>query len=173
MEPEFNLILEYETTSGLRYNRFTRRLSRQPNNGHRTRVRAAGGRFQSRSAGSDPKTDRQTGTAEFIQVGPEHRNFRLRHHARTARQVMIEALLAEMSGVRIEDVTIFIATGTHRRNTTQEIEKMIGADLARTCRVICHDARDAKSLVYVGNTSTGVRILLNQEWLASEFKITT
>src|SRR5215475_3897557 len=89
------------------------------------------------------------------------------------RQVMIEALLAEMSGVRMEDVTIFIATGTHRRNTTEEIEKMTGTDLARNCRIICHDARDDKSLVHVGNTSTGVRILLNKEWLASEFKVTT
>src|SRR5215475_1162181 len=89
------------------------------------------------------------------------------------RQVMIESLLSEMSGVRMEDVTIFIATGTHRRNTTEEIEKMIGTDLARNCRIICHDARDDKSLVHVGNTSTGVRILLNKEWLASEFKVTT
>src|SRR5215831_14738741 len=89
------------------------------------------------------------------------------------RQVMIEALLAEMPGVWLNEVTIFIATGTHRRNTTEEIEKMIGADLARNCRIICHDARDEKSLVHVGNTSTGARILLNKEWLASEFKITT
>jgi nickel-dependent lactate racemase len=89
------------------------------------------------------------------------------------RQIMIEALLSEMPGVRLDDVTILIATGTHRRNTTEEIEKMIGADLARNCRIICHDARDNTSLVHVGNTSTGVRILLNKEWVASEFKITT
>ena len=31
------------------------------------------------------------------------------------RQLMVEALLAEMPGVRMEDVTVFIATGTHRR----------------------------------------------------------
>src|SRR4051812_32156248 len=32
------------------------------------------------------------------------------------RQIMIEALLAEMPGVRLSDVRILIATGTHRRN---------------------------------------------------------
>jgi nickel-dependent lactate racemase len=89
------------------------------------------------------------------------------------RQVMVEALLSEMPGLRMEDVTIFIATGTHRRNTAEEIEKMIGRELAQSCRVICHDARDESSLVHAGNTSTGVRVLLNRGWVESDFKITT
>ena len=89
------------------------------------------------------------------------------------RQLMLEALFAEMPGVRHEDVTIFIATGTHRRNNDAEIEKMIGAEFARSCRVVCHDARDNASLVEVGHTSTGVRVLLNRGWVESDFKITT
>src|SRR5215471_17682350 len=56
------------------------------------------------------------------------------------RRLMLEALFAEMPGIRREDVTIFIATGTHRRNSDAEIEKMIGAEFARSCRVVCHDA---------------------------------
>src|SRR5262245_37274328 len=63
------------------------------------------------------------------------------------RQLMLEALFAEMPGVRHQDVTIFIATGTHRRNSAAEIEKMIGEEFARTCNVVCHDARDNASLV--------------------------
>jgi nickel-dependent lactate racemase len=89
------------------------------------------------------------------------------------RQLMLEALFAEMPEVRRDDVTIFIATGTHRRNNDAEIEKMIGAEFARTCRVVCHDARDSASLVDVGLTSTGVRVLLNRGWVESDFKITT
>ena len=90
------------------------------------------------------------------------------------RQLMLEALFAEMpSGVRREDVTIFIATGTHRQNSDPEIEKMIGARFARTCRVVCHDARDDASLVHVGDLKTGVRVLLNRGWVESDFKITT
>src|SRR5262245_53050425 len=68
------------------------------------------------------------------------------------RQVMLEALFSEMPGVPLQDVTIFIATGTHRRNNDAEIERMIGREFARVCRVVCHDARDASSLVHVGNT---------------------
>ena len=89
------------------------------------------------------------------------------------RQVILEPLLSEMPGIRLEDVTIFIATGTHRRNNEAEIERMIGREFARSCRIICHDARDAASLTHVGQTSTGVRVLLNREWVASDFKITT
>ena len=89
------------------------------------------------------------------------------------RQVMIEALLSEMRGVQLQDVTIFIATGTHRRNSDEEIERMVGREFARGCRIICHNARDGASLVHVGNTSTGVRVVLNREWVQSDFKITT
>ncbi len=89
------------------------------------------------------------------------------------RQVMLEALLSEMPSTRLNDVTIFIATGTHRRNNNEEIERMIGREFARSCRIVCHDARDTASLVHVGDTSTGVHVLLNREWVASDFKITT
>src|SRR4029450_8386688 len=75
--------------------------------------------------------------------------------------------------VQHKDVTIFIATGTHRRNSDSEIEKMIGAEFAQSCRVVCNDAGDAASLVEVGRTQTGVRVLLNRGWVESDFKITT
>jgi nickel-dependent lactate racemase len=89
------------------------------------------------------------------------------------RQIMIEALISEMPGVRMEDITVFIATGTHRANTPAEIEKMLGTEIARRCRIICHNARDGASLTLVGKTSTGAPVLLNREWLKTEFKITT
>src|SRR5262249_5886181 len=37
----------------------------------------------------------------------------------------------------------------------------------------CHDARNRESLVHAGDTKTGVRVMLNREWLESDFKITT
>ncbi len=89
------------------------------------------------------------------------------------RQLMIEALVAEMPGVRLEDITIFIATGTHRANTPEEIEGMLGREFARGCRILCHNARDKESLVDVGDTPTGVRVLLNRDWVQCDFKITT
>jgi nickel-dependent lactate racemase len=89
------------------------------------------------------------------------------------RELMLRALFAEMPDVRMEDVTVLIATGTHRANTPAEIERMLGAEIAGRCRIVCHNARDAESLVDVGNTRNGVRVLLNRAWVESDFRITT
>ncbi len=89
------------------------------------------------------------------------------------RQLMLEALFSEMPGVRPSDITLFIATGTHRANTPDELQEMLGDDIATNYRIICHDARDHSSLTRVGETTTGVPILLNREWARSDFKITT
>jgi lactate racemase len=89
------------------------------------------------------------------------------------RREMLRALFEEMPSVRDEDVTILIATGTHRVNTAAELERMVGADVLRRYKVVNHDSRDEKSLVSVGNTSTGVPVLLNRLWLDADFRITT
>src|SRR5438445_3028872 len=89
------------------------------------------------------------------------------------RQLMLEALFSEIPDLRMEDVTVFIATGTHRRNSNEEIERMLGREIAQRCRIVCHNARDNDSLVHAGNTSNGVKVLLNREWVNSDFKITT
>ena len=64
------------------------------------------------------------------------------------RPQMLRAILEEMPEVRTEDVTVFIATGTHRGNTAEEVEAMLGPDLAGELRVVMHDARDSESLTY-------------------------
>jgi len=89
------------------------------------------------------------------------------------RQLQIEALLEEMPGVRDEDITILIATGTHRANTAAELERMFGASLVRRFRIINHDARDSKALRHVGTTTSGVPAYLNRAWLDAEVRITT
>jgi nickel-dependent lactate racemase len=86
---------------------------------------------------------------------------------------MLRALFEEMPQVRPEDVTILIATGTHRVNTPQELEQMLGPELARCCRVVNHDARNAAALTRVGTTTTGAPVYLNREWVDADFRITT
>ncbi|HKB09250.1 MAG TPA: nickel-dependent lactate racemase [Vicinamibacterales bacterium] len=89
------------------------------------------------------------------------------------RREMLEALFAEMPSVRPGDVTILVATGTHRCNTPAEIGAMLGADIARRCRVVNHDSRDRSALVHIGETTTGVQVFLNRLWLDAELRITT
>jgi lactate racemase len=89
------------------------------------------------------------------------------------RQLMLQALFEEMPDVSADDVTILIATGTHRTNTPAEIEKMVGADIAGRYRVLNHDSRDPASHVSVGTTSTGVSVALNRAFIDADVRITT
>ncbi len=89
------------------------------------------------------------------------------------RQEMLAALFEEMSDIPRDDITILIATGTHRTNTPAELEQMLGADIARRYRVVNHDSRDRASLAYVGKTTTDVPVHLNRAWIDADIKITT
>jgi nickel-dependent lactate racemase len=89
------------------------------------------------------------------------------------RSEMLRALFEEMPQVSPEDVTILIATGTHRINTPAELERMLGRDILSRYRVVNHDSRDPATLGRAGNTSTGVPVFLNREWLDVDVRITT
>ncbi len=89
------------------------------------------------------------------------------------RRDTLEALFAELPDVRMDDVTILIATGTHRVNTPEELERMLGREIVSRCRVINHNSRDASVLQHVGTTSTGVPVYLNRAWLNADVRITT
>jgi len=61
--------------------------------------------------------------------------------------------------VRRDDVTILVATGTHRPPTEDELESMLG-DSRHEFRVRIHDCD--RDLVEVGTTSHGTRVFLNR-----------
>ena len=89
------------------------------------------------------------------------------------RREMLAALFAEMPEVRAEDITILIATGTHRTNTPAELETMLGADIVRRYRVLNHDSRDRASLAPAGTTKNGVAVSIKREFLDADIRITT
>ena len=89
------------------------------------------------------------------------------------RRDQILALFEEMPGVPDTDVTIFIATGTHRSNTPAELERMLGRHILGRFRVVNHDSRDETTLAHVGVTATGVPVYLNREFLQADVRITT
>ena len=89
------------------------------------------------------------------------------------RQDQLAVIFDELPQVRPEDVTILIATGTHRSNTDQELERMLGRDILSRYRVVNHDSRDRSALAGAGTTSTGVQVFLNRLWLEADVRITT
>jgi nickel-dependent lactate racemase len=86
---------------------------------------------------------------------------------------MLQALFEELPQVRPDDVTILIATGTHRGNSDQELERMLGREILSQYRVTNHNSRDSSTLARVGTTSTGVQVYLNRQWLDADVRITT
>jgi len=89
------------------------------------------------------------------------------------REAMLRALFEEMPGHSTDDVTILIATGTHRTNTRAELERMLGHDIVANYTIVNHDSRDDASLAYLGDTRHGAPIYLNKKWLAADVRITT
>ena len=90
------------------------------------------------------------------------------------RHLMIPAILAELDGVvRLEDVVILVATGTHRGNDDAELRRMFGDEVVDRVRIVNHDARDRHQLVWMGTFGDGVPVWLNREWTEADVRITT
>ena len=88
-------------------------------------------------------------------------------------KTLLPTLLGELRHVPPENITILIATGTHRTNTDAELVDMLGEEVVRNYRVINHDGFDGDSLETIGSTETGIEVRLNRRWVESDIRITT
>lgn len=90
------------------------------------------------------------------------------------RHLMIPAILDELDGiVDLDDVTVLVATGTHRGNTEAELRAMFGDAVVDSVRIVNHDARDPGSLTYLGRFGKDVPVWLNAAWVEADVRITT
>lgn len=77
-------------------------------------------------------------------------------------------------GVRAENITIIVATGTHRSLSEAELRKMFDRSVfERSINIICHDCRDESNLKFVGTTSRGTDLFVNRLYLEADVKILT
>jgi nickel-dependent lactate racemase len=89
------------------------------------------------------------------------------------REAMLSVIFEELDATLPEDVVILIATGTHRKNTPEELAGMLGPEIAKGYPVQNHDSRDDSNLVRLPDASEGVPLLLDRRWLEADFRITT
>jgi lactate racemase len=78
----------------------------------------------------------------------------------------------EQGGISRENVTVLIATGLHRPATEDEIREIIGPDLYGHIRVVNHHAKVLAEHRYLGDSSTGTPVHIDERFMAADLHIT-
>jgi len=85
---------------------------------------------------------------------------------------ILEVLLAQ--GFDPRDVTVIVATGTHRAMSDDELRTMIDPWVfERRISVVNHDCREAGDLVNLGATARGSEVWIDRRYVESDLKILT
>ena len=81
-------------------------------------------------------------------------------------------LFAELGHVPAENFTVIIGTGTHRPNTPEEIDGIVGPEVAARYRVINHDAYDKATMAEARPAADGNPALwMNREYVEADRRI--
>ena len=86
---------------------------------------------------------------------------------------VLPVLLEELSHLPPHRITLLNALGTHRPQTTAELETMLGPEVVRTYPILQHDPYDSALLVQVGTSSFGHPILLHRAYVEADIRILT
>lgn len=91
-------------------------------------------------------------------------------------EVILPILLNELNeaGIPDEDITIVVATGTHRPNSLDECAKMYGEEVVKRVKVVNHSPYDPRELIYLGETpSSHIPVEVNKLVCEADLRITT
>jgi len=93
----------------------------------------------------------------------------------TATYKLLPHLIQELKegGMKEDQVQFLVATGTHRDNTKEELEGMLGKEVVQRFKVVNHHCQDDKIMVDLGKTSGGIPVVINRLFWEAELKITT
>ena len=87
--------------------------------------------------------------------------------------IVLPVILDELRFVPAEQIVLLNATGTHRANTREELDSMLGAEVAGRYRIVQNDAGDSTSHELVGTTTSGNPIRIHREYLTCDVRILT
>ncbi len=91
----------------------------------------------------------------------------------TPYRTILPVLLDELGDTRDDAITLFIATGTHRANTPEELRAMFGTEIVERFRIVQNDAHDQEAHALVGTTSDGNEVWIHKEYLRCDMRILT
>ncbi len=90
------------------------------------------------------------------------------------QDVIVPEILKELmsAGVERSNITIVIATGTHRPNDKEEIVEMLGEEIPEKYRIINHNAYDEDNLINLGKSKElSIPIVVNKTVVESDIVI--
>src|SRR5579863_4982360 len=89
-------------------------------------------------------------------------------------RITLPPLLARLhqAGIPVEGVTILIATGLHRGATDDEINTIVGAEIASKYRIVSHDAKKLDEHRHLGSTGRGTPVYIDERFMAADLHIT-
>jgi len=88
---------------------------------------------------------------------------------------VLPLLLEELAlaGVPEERIVLINALGTHRPQTGEELERMLGPEVVARYRIVQHDPRDGAGLVEVARNRAGRPVRVNQAYMDASVRILT
>jgi len=89
-------------------------------------------------------------------------------------ETIVPLLLEELKqgGIRKEDITAIVATGTHRPNTPEELREKFGK-IVDEISFINHNSYNKEELVSLGTTKSGIPLLFNRTVAQADIRIST
>ncbi|MDX2153652.1 MAG: nickel-dependent lactate racemase [Bryobacteraceae bacterium] len=78
----------------------------------------------------------------------------------------------EAAGVPRSGIRILIATGLHRPATEAEIREIVGEEIAASYEVLNHHAKVREEHRYLGETSTGTPVWIDERFVSAELRLT-
>ncbi len=78
----------------------------------------------------------------------------------------------ERAGIPRQEITLLVATGTHRPNLDAELEALLGTEIAAAYRVVNHQSKDRDTHRLLGLSPSGVPVALDRTYCDADLKIT-
>ncbi len=79
----------------------------------------------------------------------------------------------EKSGASRENITLLNGLGTHRPNTTAELEQMLTPKVVANFRCLNHEPENEDAHIALGLTATGTPALINRHFVEADVRIVT
>jgi len=91
----------------------------------------------------------------------------------TPNERLIPWLLDYLGGVPRKQILLLNQLGTHRPNTTAELERMLTPAVVQNYRVVNHEPENPEALVQLGTTRDGTPALINKQAVEADVRIVT